>query len=56
MHPIRVLEEVLLGVAVEALLRGDLPELVIDLVPGRRVAQDLVAERDGVVEVPAVGV
>jgi len=35
---------------------GDLPQLVVDLVPCRRVAEDLVAERDGVVEVPAVRV
>ena len=55
-HPICILEEILLGVAVEALLRRDLSELVVDLVAGRRVAEDLVAERDRVVEVAALGV
>ena len=55
-HPVRVLEEIFLGVAVEALLGGDLTELVIDLVARRGVAENLVAERDGVVEVAALGV
>src|SRR3954471_24286888 len=55
-HPVGVLEEVLFGVAVEALFRRDLTELVVDLVPLWGVAQDLVAERYGVVQVAAVGV
>jgi hypothetical protein len=55
-HAVGVLEEVLFCVAVEALLGADLPELVVDLVPLWRVAQNLVAERDGVIEVAAVGV
>ena len=56
LHPVGVLEEVLLRVAVEALLRADLAELVVDRRAARRVAQDLVAERDGVVEEAAFGV
>jgi len=52
-HPVGVLEKILLGVAVEALLGRDLSELVVDLVSGRRVAEDLVAERYRVVEVAA---
>ena len=56
MHAIGVLEEILLGVAVESLLGGDLPQLVVDLVACRRVTEDLVAERDGVVEVAAFGI
>ncbi len=55
-HPVGVLEEVLFRVAVESLLRADLPELVVDVVSRRRVPEDLVAESDGVVEVPALGV
>ena len=56
MHPVGVLEEVLLGVAVEALLGRDLTELVVDLMARRGVAENLVAERDGVVEVAALRV
>ena len=48
-HAVRVLEEVFLGVAVEAFLGRDLTELVVDLMARGRVAQDLVAEGDGVV-------
>src|SRR5947207_4511217 len=55
-HPVGVLQEVLFGVAVEAFLGGDLTKFVIDLVARRRVAEDLVAEGDGVVEIAAVGV
>ena len=56
LHPVGVLEEVLPGVALEALLRADLAELVVDRRAARRMAQDLVAERDGVVEEAALGV
>src|SRR5690349_1442200 len=56
MHSIRVLEEILLGVAVEALLRGDLAQLVVDLMARWGVAQNLVAEGDGVVEIATLGV
>ena len=55
-HSVGVFEEILLGVAVEAFLGRDLTELVVDLVACWRVAEDLVAERDGVVEISAVGV
>ena len=56
LHPVGVLEEVELRVVLEALLRADLAELVVDRRAPGRVAQDLVAERDGVVEEPAVRV
>ena len=56
MHPVGVLEEVLLGVAVEALFCRDLTELVVDLMARRRVTQDLVAESDGVVQIAAIRV
>ena len=56
MHPVGVLEEVLLGVAVEALFCRDLTELVVDLMAGRCVAQDLVAKGDGVVQIAAIRV
>ncbi|MBW8839435.1 MAG: hypothetical protein JF602_06220, partial [Gemmatimonadetes bacterium] len=55
-HPIRELEKVLFRVAVEALFRRDLAQLVVDLVPSGSVAKNLVAESDGVVEVATVGV
>ena len=55
-HTIRVLEEVFLGVAVEALLGRDLTKLVVDLMARRRVTQDLVAESDGVVQIAAIRV
>src|SRR3712207_9376390 len=51
-----VLEEILLGVADEALLRADASQLVIDRGACRRVADDLVAERGGVVEEAPFGV
>jgi hypothetical protein len=56
LHPIGVLEIVLLRVAREPLLRADAPELVVDRRPAGRGAEDLVAERDGVVEESALGV
>ena len=55
-HPVGVLEEVLFGVAVEALFGRDLTELVVDLVARRSVAENLVAEGDGVIEITALGV
>src|SRR5206468_2898014 len=56
LHPVGVLEEVDLRIADEPLASADLPELVVDGRPTRRVTQDLVAERDGVVEEAAVGI
>ena len=55
-HPVGVFEEILFGVAVETLLGRDLTELVVDLMARRGMAENLVAERDGVVEVAALGV
>src|SRR6266404_1557276 len=55
-HPVGVLEEILLGVAVEAFFGRDLTELVVDLMARRGVAENLVAERDGVVEVATLRV
>ena len=49
LHPVGVLEEVRLGVALEAFVRADFSELVVDRRAARRAAQDLVAERDRVV-------
>ena len=56
LHAPGVLEEVLPGVGLESLLRADLPELVVHHRASRRLAQDLVAERDGQVVEPAFGV
>ncbi|MBI2407229.1 MAG: hypothetical protein HYV19_02860 [Gemmatimonadetes bacterium] len=56
LHAVGILEEVLLGVAVESLGRRDLAELVVDRGAPRRGAQHLVAQRDRVVEEPAFGV
>ena len=56
LHPARILEEVLACVALEPLLGGDLPELVVHDRAARRLAQDLVAERDGGVVEPSLGV
>ncbi len=56
LHPIGILEEVGLRVAREALLRRDASELVVDRRASGRVAQDLAAERDGVVVKSAFGV
>ncbi len=56
LHAVGVLEEVLLRVALEPLGRRDLAELVVDGGACRRLAQDLVAERDGVVQEAALGV
>ena len=55
-HPVGVFAEILLGVAVEALLGRDLTELVVDLVARRGVAEDFVAQGDRVVEVAALGI
>src|SRR5205814_1471713 len=55
-HPVSVLEKVLLGVAVESLFRADQPELVIRGASVRRVAQNLVAQCDRVIEEAAFGV
>ena len=49
-HAVGVLEEVLLGVSLEALCRADFPELVVDDRSSRRGAQNLVAERNRVIE------
>ena len=56
LHPIRVLEKVLFGVVDEALSRADLAELVVDRVPPGRVAENLVAQGDGVIEESAIRV
>ena len=56
LHPVRVLEKVLFGVVDEAFARADLAELVVDRVPAGRVAKNLVAQRDSVIEEPAIRV
>ena len=56
LHPGRVLKEVLPRVGLEALLGRDLPELVVDDGAPRRLAKDLVAEGDGGVVEPALGI
>ena len=54
LHPVGVLEEVLLRIVDEAFPRADLAELVVDRVTARRVAENLVAKGDGVIEKPAI--
>ncbi len=56
LHPVRILEEVDLRVVLESLLRADLPELVVDRRAAGGRAQNLITERDGVVEETGVGV
>src|SRR5215208_5823848 len=56
LHSVSVLEKVLLRVAVEPLLRADQTELVIDAASIRRIAKDLVAKSNRVVEEAALGV
>ena len=56
LHAVGVLEEVLLGFALETLGGADLAELVVDGRASRRGAKHLVAQRDGVVEKTALGV
>ena len=56
LHSVGVFEKVLFRVVDEAFARADLSELVVDRVPPGRIAKDLVAEGDGVIEEPAIGV
>ena len=56
LHAIGILEEVLPRVALESLPGADPGQLVVDRGAPGRLAQDLAAERDGIVQVAALGV
>jgi hypothetical protein len=49
LHPLGVDEEARAGIGDEALLRPDLSNPQVDLIPVRHVSDDLLADRDGVV-------
>ena len=56
LHPVRILEKVLLRVCLEAFLRADPAKLVVNAGASGRNTQDLVTERYRVVDESAVGV